>query len=269
MTEAGAVRRTAWGRFLDATPRGIGAMFARNRDVFLKTWKVNFIPPVLEPIMYLLAIGVGLGVLVGEVDGVPYVRFFAPAIITITMMQTAFFETTYSSYVRMHFQKTWDAVVAGPLTLEDILLAELLWAATRATISAVLMTAVVAMFGLLAWPSALWIAPLAFAVGLMFAGLGMLVTARVRRIDSFSYAFYLFVTPQFLFSGTFFPLHQLPDLLEHLALLLPLTNAVLLVRAAALGASSGLEPWAAGYLVLGSLAFGLLSVALMKKRLIR
>ncbi len=262
-------RRTAWENPLDATVHGVGAMFERNRDVFLKTWKVNFLPPILEPLLYLLAIGYGLGSLVGMVDGMPYVRFFAPAIITITMMMTAFFETTYSSYVRMYYQKTWDAVGATPLTLEDILLGELLWAATRATMSATLMSLVVAAFGLLAWPTALLIVPLAFVVGLMFAGLGLIATAKVPSIDNFSYAFYLFITPQFLFSGTFFPLHQLPTFLEHAALVLPLTNAVLLVRAAAHGETTGLEAFAVVYLILAALVFSLGAVALMKKRLIQ
>lgn len=260
---------TAWDRPLDVTPSGIGAMFSRNRDVFLKTWKVNFLPPILEPLLYLLAIGYGLGALVGTVDGMPYVQFFAPAIITITMMQTAFFETTYSSYVRMYYQKTWDAVNATPLTLDDVLVGELLWAATRATMSATLMSLVVAAFGLLAWPTALLIVPLAFLVGLMFAGLGLIATAKVPSIDNFSYAFYLFITPQFLFSGTFFPLHQLPTILEHGALVLPLTNAVMLVRAAALGEPSGLEGFAVTYLVVAAVAFSLIAVALMKKRLIQ
>ncbi len=260
---------TAWDRFLDVTPAGVAAMFSRNRDVFLKTWKVNFIPPILEPLLYLLAIGYGLGTLVGTVEDMPYVEFFAPAIITITMMMTAFFETTYSSYVRMYYQKTWDAVGATPLTLDDVLVGELLWAATRATMSATLMTLVVAAFGLLSWPSALFIVPLAFTVGLMFVGLGLIATAKVPAIDNFSYAFYLFITPQFLFSGTFFPLHQLPPFLEHAALILPLTNAVLLVRAAAHGEPSGLEAFAIGYLAVAAVAFSLIAITLMKKRLIQ
>jgi lipooligosaccharide transport system permease protein len=102
----------------------------------------------------------------------------------------------------------------------------------------------------------------------MFAGLGRIFTAKVPSIDNFSYAFYLFITPQFLFSGTFFPLHQLPPLLEHAAYALPLTNAVLLVRAAALGQEPTLGLFAIAYLIAAAIVFSLLSVKLVKKRLI-
>ena len=126
--------KSDWDRRYDVRIPAMLAMLKRNRDVFLKTWKVNFLPPIVEPVLYLLALGYGLGALIESVDGMPYVVFIAPALITITMMQSAFFETTYSSYVRMFFQRTWDAVVATPLTVEDIMVAELLWASLRAVI---------------------------------------------------------------------------------------------------------------------------------------
>jgi lipooligosaccharide transport system permease protein len=260
--------KSDWERPYDVRPRPMGAMWARNRDVFLKTWKVNFIQPVVEPVLYLLALGYGLGALIQEVDGVPYVRFIAPALITITMMQSAFFETTYSSYVRMFFQRTWDAVVATPLTIEDIMVAELLWAGVRAVIYSTIMATVVALFGLLSFPSALLIIPIGFLVGMMFAGLGLMATAKVPSIDSFSYVFYLFITPQFLFSGTFFPLSQLPGPLQHVALVLPLTPAVQLVRAVALGRPTGLETYAVIYLVVAAVVFCGTAVLWMKKRLV-
>jgi lipooligosaccharide transport system permease protein len=265
---AGARPRSDWDRALDARPRPMMAMFDRNRDVFLKTWKINFIPPVVEPVLYLLALGYGLGALIDEVQGMPYVVFIAPALITITMMQSAFFETTYSSYVRMWFQKTWDAVVATPLTIEDIMVAELLWAGVRAVIYSTIMAVVVALFGLLTFPSALLIIPIGFLVGMVFAGLGLMASAKVPSIDSFSYVFYLFITPQFLFSGTFFPLQQLPDWIAHIALALPLTNAVILVRSAALGQTTGLEVYALLYLVIAAFVFCGTAVIWMKKRLV-
>lgn len=260
--------KSDWDRTFDVRSGPMLAMFHRNRDVFLKTWKVNFIPPVVEPVLYLLALGYGLGALIEEVNGMPYVVFIAPALITITMMQSAFFETTYSSYVRMYFQRTWDAVVATPLTIEDIMFAELLWAGVRSVIYSTIMAVVVALFGLLTFPSALLIVPVGFFVGMMFAGLGLMATAKVPAIDSFSYVFYLFITPQFLFSGTFFPLEQLPDAIEHAALALPLTNAVILVRAAALGQYTGLEPYAFAYVLVAAAVFCGTAVVWMKKRLI-
>ncbi len=233
---------------MDVTWTGIRAMTGRNFEVYRKTWKVNALPPLAEPFLYLLALGYGLGALIEEIAGHSYVEFIAPGIIAITMMQTAFMETTYSSYVRMVFQRTWEAVLATPLSPGDVLWGEVLWAATRATINASLMTVVVALFGLLSWPTAIFIPIIAFVVGLLFAGIGLFVTARIRVIDHFSYSFFLFITPQFLFAGTFFPITQLPQWAQYFALSLPLTNAVGLTRAVAHGEFSMLVPFHILYL---------------------
>ncbi len=252
----------------DATAAGVRAMVGRNFEVYKKTWKVNALPPLAEPFLYLIAMGYGLGALIEEVQGIPYIRFIAPAIVAITMMQTAFMETTYSSYVRMYFQKTWDAVMATPLTPTDILWGEVLWAAFRATINAALMSLVVAAFGLLSYPTAFLIPVLAFAIGMMFAGIGLYVSSRVRVIDQFSYAFFLFITPQFLFSGTFFPLEQLPDAARAVAVALPLTHAVQLVRGAALGDWPDIAPWSVVYVAVAAYVVPALAVRTMRRRIV-
>lgn len=266
-------RPGAWSKRFDIDFGQAMAMFQRNRDVWLKTWKMNLIPPVMEPILYLVALGYGLGALIEQVDGMPYVRFIAPALITITMMQSGFFETTYSSYVRMYFQKTWDAVHATPLTVEDIMVAELGWAAMRAVVYSTIMTIVVAVFGafttpLVSFPTVLLVPVVGFFVGLTFAALGLMATARVPSIDTFSYVFYLFITPQFLFSGTFFPLRQLPEAVRYLAYALPLTHSVQLVRSLVLGRWTGGEPYAAMYLVVASVLFSGIAIQWAKKRMI-
>ena len=102
------------------TLSGVGRMMMRNFEVYRKTWYVNAVPPLVEPFLYLLAMGYGLGMLIDTIGGYSYAQFIAPAIIAITMMQTAFFETTYSSYVRMYFQKTWDACLATPLSADEV-----------------------------------------------------------------------------------------------------------------------------------------------------
>lgn len=253
---------------LDLTARGTWKMVRRNLDVFLQTWYVNFLPPLVEPFLYLLAIGYGLGAFVGTIQGIPYVQFIAPAIITITMMQSAFFETTYSSYVRMYYQKTWDACVATPLSHDEILLGEVLWGALRATINATLMTVVVAGFGLVSYPTVFIIPVLAFLVGMVFGGIGLFVTAKVPKIDAFSYAMYLFITPMFLFSGTFFPLSQLPKAALWVAYALPLTHAVNLVRGAALGEFSSWSHWSVIYLIGMAMVAPLVAMQATKKRIV-
>lgn len=243
-------------------------MAGRNFMVYRKTWHMNAIPPLVEPFLYLIALGYGLGMFIDEIAGVSYPQFIAPAIIAITMMQTAFFETTYSSYVRMVFQKTWDAVISTPLSAGDIVWGELLWAASRATINATLMSLVVAAFGLLSWPTALFIPVVAFFVGFMFAGLGLLVAAKVRVIDQFSYAMFLFITPQFLFSGTFFPLEQLPQAVQYLAMAVPLTHAVALTRGLALGDLPALWPVHGAYLLVVGLAFCLIAARAARPKIV-
>ncbi|MGB1697235.1 MAG: ABC transporter permease [Thermoplasmatota archaeon] len=248
--------------------KGSMAMVARNWDVYRKTWYMNAIPPLVEPFLYLIAMGYGLGALIDNIDGVPYANFVAPGIIAITMMQTAFFETTYSSYIRMVFQKTWDAVLSTPLSADDVLWAEVFWAAFRATLNATLMSVVVAAFGLLSWPTAALIPVVAFFVGLTFAGVGLFVCAKVRVIDQFSYAMFLFMTPQFLFAGTFFPLSQLPEAARYIALALPLTHAVQLTRGLALGDMPELLGFHIGYLLVSSVLFSWLAVRAIKKRIV-
>ncbi|MGB0651939.1 MAG: ABC transporter permease [Thermoplasmatota archaeon] len=252
----------------DVTLRGIRHMLGRNLEVYRATWKMNALPPLVEPLLYLVAMGYGLGLLIEEIGGVSYAQFIAPAIVAITMMQTAFMETTYSSYVRMIFQRTWEAVMATPLSAQDILWGEVYWAATRATINATLMSFVVAAFGLLSYPTAFAIPVVAFFVGLMFAGLGLFVTAKVKVIDQFSYAFFLFVTPQFLFSGTFFPLEQLPEGVQWLALAVPLTHAVGLTRGLALGDLPDLFWVHVAYLAVASWLFAKIAVGAATKRIV-
>jgi len=243
-------------------------MVQRNRDVYLKTWKTNFLPPLLEPLLYLLSLGYGLGRLVPELDGMSYAQFIAPGILAITMMQSAFFDTTYGSYVRMFFQKTWDAVTATPLSLNDVLVGEMVWAAIKATINTALVALVVAAFGLLPWAMLPLLLPVAFVVGLLFGGIGMMFTAKVPHIDSFSFAIYLLITPMMLFAGTFFPLDQLPDVVQRAAQVLPLTHAVLVTRPIVLGDPAAV-PWqSAAYLLVAALGLPILAVQWMRRKLI-
>lgn len=237
----------------------------------MKTVKVNFLPSVLEPILYLVALGFGLGALVTNIDGVSYVRFIAPALISISIMNGSFFECTYASFVRMYFQKTFDAIIATPVSVEEVIAGELLWGATRATINSTIVLAVVAVFGLVSSPSFPIVILLSFFGGLMFASIAMCFTAIAPNIDFFNYPTFLLITPMFLLSGTFFPLSQLPDAVRVIALtFLPLTHLVNITRGLVLGMLD------ACYLLIGiawigvaTVVFFILSVNLMKKRLIK
>jgi lipooligosaccharide transport system permease protein len=244
-------------------------VWLRNKDVFMKTYKVNFLPPLLEPILYLFALGFGLGSFINVIEGVSYPQFIAPALISISIMNSAFFECTYGSYVRMYYQKTFDAIIATPLCIEEVIAGELLWGATRSFIHATIMLIVIAAFGLIKLPYALMIIPFSFIAGFLFATIGMCFTAITPNINALSYPTFLFITPMFLFSGTFFPLSLLPVPVQYFALaVLPLTHVVSIVRSLTLANFSGLLLLSFAWIVLVTIVLFLLSVNLMKRRLI-
>lgn len=214
-------------------------VWQRNFDVYKATWKVNFIPPLLEPILYLLAFGVGLGNMVSDVsyagETISYLRFLAPGLVATAIMNHGFFETTYSSFVRMYFQKTYDAILSTPLMLEDVILGEIVWGATKALFAGVIMLLIAGLWGLVSWPSSLAMLPVFFLAGMAFSSLGMCCTAAVKNIEMFNFPVFLFITPMFLFSGVFFPISSLPAWAQYAAQTMPLTFLVSVLRGLALG----------------------------------
>jgi lipooligosaccharide transport system permease protein len=244
-------------------------VWRRNWDVFFRTYQVNFLPPVIEPVLYLLAIGYGLGFFVGEIDGVPYVRYIAPALLAISMMNSAFFECTYSSYVRMYYQKTFDAIIATPLSIDDVIAGELFWGATRSFIYTTVMLIVLIIFGVVDLPASFLVLPFSFFAGLLFATIAMCFTAITPSIDALNYPSFLFITPMFLFSGTFFPLTVLPPTIQALAIiLLPLTQLVIIARSLTLTTLSPLFFYSLAWITVVTIIFFLLSAWLMRRRLI-
>jgi lipooligosaccharide transport system permease protein len=214
-------------------------VWQRNLTAYRQSWKISFIPPLLEPLFYILAFGVGLSGMIGNIryrgEDLSYVAFIAPALVAITIMNNAFFENTYNSFVRMYYYKTFDAMMATPLTVEEIITGEIIWGATKALIATAIMMVVISGFGLIRYPSGLLLLPIAFLGGLAFAASGMICTSLVSTIDLFNLPVFLFVTPMFLFSATFFPIDTLPGWAQQTAQLLPLTHLVNLSRAFTIG----------------------------------
>jgi lipooligosaccharide transport system permease protein len=257
----------------DATGGRALRVWQRNWAVYRQTWKISFLPPLLEPFFYLLAFGVGLSTLVGTVtvegEEISYTAFIAPALIAINVMNSAFFENTYASFVRMYYQKTFDAMLATPLSLPEVIAGEVFWGATKALIGTVIMMSVITAFGYIRFPEGLLLLPLAFVGGLAFGSLGMLFTGLVPNIESFNLPVFLFITPMFLFSGTFFPVTALPPWAQKAALALPLTHLVGAVREVSAGRLNGEVLWAVAYLALFSLIVFPVALARMRRRLIR
>ncbi|MBD3237141.1 MAG: ABC transporter permease [Candidatus Eisenbacteria bacterium] len=248
-------------------------VWQRDLDVFLTTWKTNFLPPLLEPVLYVLAFGVGMGSLIGLVvyqgEELPYLRFMIPGVICVAIMFWAYFETTYSSFVRMYYQRTFDAIIATPLLVEDVIAGEWLWGGTKAVLTATIMLGMMGLFGLVSWPSALLVVPLAVVGGLLFSALGLICTALVPKIDSFNVPAFLLIFPMFLFSGTFFPIDILPRWAMGFALTLPLTHVSYLVRGACLGRTPPFWLANVAYLLGATLLTAALALILMRRRLIK
>jgi len=248
-------------------------VWQRNRDVYFVTWKTNLVPPLLEPILYLLAFGAGVGALVHEVpyrgEKIGYIVFIAPGLLATQVMFQSFFENTYNTFVRMYYQRTFDAIVTTPLTLEDVMAGELLWGASKGTIGCAVMMLAISFFGVLRYPHALVILPFSFLAGLFFAGLALCFTGIVPQIDSFNFPTFLFVMPMFLFSGTFFPLEVLPRWAQLLALALPLTHVVNVMREACLGRLPPDILLDLLYLAAATIPVCILGIHLMKKRLVK
>ncbi len=248
-------------------------VWQRNLTVYQKIWKISFVPPLFEPLFYLVAFGIGFGALVGKIKyqglEVSYLVFIAPALLAINIMNNAFFENTYASFVRMYHQKTFDAMLTTPLSIDEIITGEIIWGATKSVIATGIMLAVISVFGLIRYPSGLLILPLAFLGGIAFGAIGMFFTAVTPTIDMFNLPVFLFVTPMFLFSGTFFPVENLPVWAQTLAVIFPLTHLVNLVRSLSLGMLNAGLLWSMAYLLIFSLIFFPLALTKMRERLIK
>jgi lipooligosaccharide transport system permease protein len=245
-------------------------VWSRNKDVFMKTYKTNFLPSLLEPILYLLALGLGLGGFVQSINGESYIQFIAPALVAVSIMYSSFYECTYASYVRMYFQKTFDAIIATPITIEEVITGEIMWGATKSLINSSIVLMVILVFGLIPSPLFLLIPPVSFLVGLLFSSIAMCFTAITPNIDAFNYPSFLFITPMFLLSGTFFPLTTLPEILQIIAqIFLPLTNAVNVTRSLALGNIQFSMITNLAWMFIVTPIFFVLAINLMKKRLIK
>ena len=206
-------------------------MWQRNRDVFLRLWHTEAPGFVAEPILILLAMGLGLGAYVGLVEGQEYIEFIAPGIIASYSMFSASFECTYGTFWRMEERRTFDAIIATPLNVEDVVAGEIFWGATRSFITGSVILGVATAFQLVSSPWALLIPVLSFLAGILFSSIAVLFTSIIPSFYSFNYYFTLFVTPMFFFSGVFFPLSSFPEIVQTLSWIVPLTPVVHITRA--------------------------------------
>ena len=244
-------------------------VWQRNRDVYLRLWKSEIIWPVVDPLITLVALGIGLGGLVELGDNREYVDFIAPGLLAVWPMWSAAAECGWGSFFRMENQGTFDAIVATPVSIEDVITGEILWGATRALISATYILVIITAFGTVESPLAILILPLAVLVGVMFASIALFSTSIARSISSLNYFFAVFITPQFWLGGVFFPLDRLPEWAQSVAWFIPVTHVVNVYR----GLTSGDVRWShlgdVAWIVVVAAIFYTVAVFSMRNRLVK
>lgn len=235
---------------MSISPSHAFSVWRRNATLYRRTWMWNILPNFFEPVFYLLSIGIGVGAYISQMGGMSYMEFLAPGLVCVAAMNGASFEVTYNVFVRLSYQKAYDAMLTTPIEPDDVLAGEVLWAITRASIYGGCFFVVIGLVGLAPLPSALLVLPVIPLAGLLFAAIGIAFSLRIANIDLFSFYFTLFLTPLFLFSDVFFPLHErLSAGWLWVAELLPLLHPVRLARAAFRGEASLILLWDLVYIL--------------------
>ncbi len=248
---------------------GFIPVWKRNRDVFIKLFWVNFLLPLLEPLFYIFAFGYGLGAFVKEIDGLPYKIFITPAIISMAVLNSSFFYTTYSSFVKMIFQKTFDAIIVTPVSIEDVVIGEILWGTTRGIISGLIVMTLFLILKLINFFHFLVFIPIICVLSFTFSSLGMLFTAIVKNIEYFNFPIFLYFTPMMFFSGTFFPLKGLNQFIIIASkIIFPLSFSVDALRSSYTNFS--MTKLFLGFIpIFHGLLFFVLSIKIMSRKLIK
>lgn len=223
MTSAKAIRLVWWRYF----------------DVFRKNLGYSVVTTFVEPLLYLASFGFGVGALVPtlQIEGasVTYRQFVLAGIVAQTVLFQAFFEAAYGGFVRMYYQRIFQAIAVTPVTLSEVLWGELLWNTCKSGFAALVVVLIGCTIGDFRWTGALGVLPAILVGALLFSALGLLVAARARSIDNISFPQFLLIFPMFLFCGVFFPLEQLPSVIQPVVWILPLTSLVSLIRSLMLG----------------------------------
>ncbi len=255
-----------------ATPLSLRVFEAEAR-VYRRTWRGSVVSSFLNPILYMFAMGVGLGALVdanlpGGIDGVPYLTFLAPGILVATALQTGAGEGAWKVMGGIVWAKTWYARLASPIGIEGLVLGHLFWSTFRVFMVSVIFAGVIAAFRVAPlFESLLAVGP-AVLVGSAMAAATTAFTVRLKEASGLPMFFRFVVLPMFLFSGAFFPISQLPDWLQPVALVTPVYHGVELARAIVVGTSPAVAWWMSIlYLVAWIVGFGVLCVKPLRKKL--
>lgn len=246
----------------------VAGVWTRERVLFKRLWKSTTFSSIVEPTIYLLAFGFGLGALVPEIDGYTYVEFVGTGTVATAVLFASVFAAMFNTYVKREFLKTYDAILATPVDVAELMISEAGWLALKAGVYGNAPLLVAMLFGLEPSPGMVIVPFVAALTGLGFAFLGQWISTLVPSIDSFNYVTSAVITPLFLLAGTFFPLSNFPDWVQTLALFNPLYHCVELVRHASFGFVMPNDLGHVGALLLFAVIAGALSIRGARRKLI-
>lgn len=244
-------------------------VWQRNRDVYFNIWKAEIVWPIVDPLITLVALGIGLGDFVELPVEQDYVDYIAPGLLAVFPMWFAAGETGWGSFFRMENQRTFDAIVATPASIDDVVTGEILWASTRAMMSVFYILILIAAFGAIDSMLAIFVLPVAFLPGVMFGAISLCWTATARSISQLNYFFAAFITPQFWLAGVFFPLDSLPGWVQTVAWFTPASHAVDVYRGLVEGNMEWLHLVDVAWMVVVTAVFYAGAVFLLRRRLVK
>jgi lipooligosaccharide transport system permease protein len=252
----------------NVNPGDLFRVWRRNYDVYIRLWRTEMVAPLFEPVFTVMGFGWGVGSLVaGKVMGVPYLTFVGAGLLAFTALLRALFECTYGSYFRMVYQSTFDAVLCTPVEVESLALGEIAWGASKALLDGIFVLGVLSLFGAVLSPLGILIPFILSIAALWVAALSIIVTARIRDINYFN--FYLaFVFSYLWISGAYFPLDKMPQLVQVLAWLVPVTAAVDISRGLMIGHFSWRSVFEVLYLIVSFILTAELALRSLRRRLV-
>ena len=246
------------------------SVWYRHVRVYTKNLISNGLPPFLEPLLFLAGVGLGLGKYITQsMEGLSYIEFLGTGLLVTAAMFTAAYECTFGTFIRLEFEKVYDGMLAAPITVNDLIVGEIIWAGTKGVFFTFAVLCVLTAFRIVRLPEGLLTPLVGFITGVMFATLSLWVTSFVKTIQHFNFYFTGFVSPMFFFSGVVFPISNLPPSVRFLAELLPLTHCVRLSRAVCIGQYPPSLLLSLAYAAVFTVIVGWLAIRRLRRRLIR
>ncbi len=216
---------------LPAAAHRIFSVWYRHYRVYTSNFLSNAFPPFFEPLIFLIGIGIGIGMYIQKMGSMNYIAFLASGLIVTSAMYTASFECTFGTFIRLEFDKVYDGMLGAPLSPNNLIIGEILFAGSKGFFFSAAVLVVILATGIISAPLSILATLIGFITGLMFGSIAMFITSFVKNINHFNFFFTGLLSPMFFFSGVVFPLENLPKALQYAAEALPLTHVVRMARA--------------------------------------